>query len=285
MPRPQCGLAMTCFYVEDVMGKVMERRYICEKTGIVERTRFVVGENTQIRSGWKKAKTSADKREENARSAIRDLARLLNCNAGPEDWFVMLDFSPKAWDRFFSGLDEDSVLREAQRQGSLFLRRLKRKAQGAVKSVLTASDRDPETGEPVRVHLHLWLSGVTEEEIYSCWSHGECAHAENLWKHQDDYTPLAVYMLSQVRSIENMKKYIPSRNLDKPKIEERVVVGDPGEEIKVQPGAKVLDRMTYRDGSVVQYVRYKRRPAVKKRGGHKLQDTGQAEGGAGHEFS
>lgn len=275
---------MTCFLMEDVMGKVMERRYICKKTGIIERVRFAVGDNAQVRSRWKKAKTSAEKREENARSAIRDLARLFNCNAGPEDWFVMLDFSPASWDKLFAGMDEDSILREAQRQGSLFIRRLKRKAQGSVKSVITASDRDPETKEPVRIHLHLWLSGVSEEEIYSCWPYGEFAHAEHLWKYQDDYTPLAVYMLTQVRSIENMKKYIPSRNLDKPEIEDRVVVGDPGEEIKVQPGAKVLDRMTYRDGSVVQYVRYKKRPAAQKRGGHKLRELEKPEGGAGYEF-
>lgn len=251
------------------MGKVMERRYICRKTGIVEKVRFPVSENTSVRPRFRKAKCSAEKREENARSAIRDLARIFNCNAGPEDWFVMLDFSPKAWEKLFTGMNEDSILREAQRQGSLFLRRLKRKAQNPVKSVITASDRDPETKEPVRVHLHLWLSGVTEEEIRSCWKHGECVHTEHLYKCQDDYTPLAVYMLEQVRSVENMKKYIPSRNLEKPQIEDRVVVGDPGDEIKVQPGAKVLDRMTYRDGSVVQYVRYKRRPAAQKRGGHK----------------
>lgn len=275
---------MTCFLMEDVMGKVMERRYICRKTGIEERVRFVVGDNAQVRPRWRKAKCSTEKREENARSAIRDLARLLNCNAGPEDWFVMLDFSPKAWEKLFLDMSEDEILREAQRQGSLFLRRLKRKAQRQVKSVITASDRDPETKEPVRIHLHLWLSGVTEEEILSCWPYGECVHTEHLRKYQDDYTPLAVYMLEQVRSLENMKKYIPSRNLDRPEIEDKVVTGDPGDEIKVQPGAKVLDRMTYRDGSVVQYVRYKRRPPKEKRGGHKLGGTEQTEGGTGYEF-
>ena len=55
----------------------------------------------------------------------------------------------------------------------------------------------------------------------------------------------------------------------KAKIRERVVEGSVDDEIKVQPGARVLDRSAYTAGSVVQYVRYLRRQPRKKRGGHK----------------
>lgn len=262
------------------MGKVMERRYIC-KNGIVEKTRFAVGENTAVHPRWRKAKSSQDKREENQRQAIRELARVFNCNASQEDWFVKLDFAPAAYEKIFAGMNPDEILVEAQRQGSLFLRRLKRRVacKEQLKAVTTASDMDAETGELVRVHLHLWISGAEEQQVRDAWKMGSCTHMEHLYR-QDDYTPLAAYMLEQVRPVPNMKKYIPTRNLEKPVVEDRVVSGDPADEVRVQPGAKVLSRTPYREGMVAQYVRYKRREPKKKRGGKKETGTeGQTETG------
>ena len=277
------------------MGKVMERRYICGN-GIVEKTRFYVGDNTALHPRWKKAKTKADKRDENQRRAARELARIFNCNLDGKGFLVTLTYSDSAYDSLFGGMDEDQILREAKRLSGLFVRRLKRKANAEIKTVCTASDRDvKEDGslEPVRVHNHIVVMGAGIEEIRASWEYG-IVDIESIYEKQEDYTPLAVYLVSQVRSLQDFKKYSASRNMDKPKVEERVIIGDPGEEIRIQPGAKVLDRMTYREGSVVQYVRYRRREKSVKRGGHidchvglrpPRNDCEKSEGGAGFEFS
>lgn len=79
----------------------------------------------------------------------------------------------------------------------------------------------------------------------------------------------------------------------KPKVEEQVLAEAPDNEIRVQPGAKVLDRTPYREGTLSQYVRYKRKPKAAKRGGHKEGKDGacggteicqDAKGGSGHDF-
>lgn len=252
------------------MSKVMERRYK-SKNGVTEVTRFVVGDNTALRPRYRKAKTSAAKREENKMRTARELARVLNCNASPEGFFVMLDYSPKSFDKIFADMDEDQILREAKRQGALFLRRLKRYAGKEVKCVVTASDRDVQedgTLVPCRIHNHVVVMGATEEQIRKAWKLGECMDVRHLYR-QADYTPLAVYMVRQVRSLEGMQKYQCTKNMDKPVVEERVIKGDPCDEIRVQTGAKVLDRKSYQQGSVVQYVRYLPRKKAEKRGGHK----------------
>ena len=250
------------------VAKLMERRYVC-KNGVVERTRFMVGDNTTERPRWRKAKSLNDKRDENARAAVRQLARILNCNADQSWWFVKLDFSPKQHEKIFAGMDQDEILRETERQGSLFLRRLKRNAKGCeLKCAYSPSDMDEETGEIVRPHLHIAVSGVTEETIRKSWRLGECTHTEHLYA-QKDYTPLAAYMVDQVRSIPNLRKFVTTQNMEKPKIEDRVVTADPMDEIRVQPGAKILDRTPYREGCGSQYVRYLQKPKNQKRGGHK----------------
>ena len=280
------------------MGKVMERRYICRN--IVEKTRFFVGDNTALHPRWRKGKTMADKREENHRRAARELARIYNCNLDGSGFLVTLTYSDAAHEKLFAGLDEDQILRESKRLAGLFVRRLKRKAGTEIKYTYEASDRkvlEDGTLEPVRVHNHIVVMGASMEQIRECWNYG-LVDMTSIYENQEDYTPLAVYLVSQVRSLPDFKKYNASRNMDKPKVEERVVVGDPADEIRVQPGAKVLDRMTYREGSVVQYVRYRKKPRAVKRGGRKaLSVTPEAcqlpqsgsqdaeEGGAGFEFS
>jgi len=268
------------------MGKVMERRYIC-KNGIVEKTRFYVGDNTALHPRWRKGKTKADKAEENQRRAARELARIFNCNLDGSGFLVTLTYSDDAHEKLFAGMDEDQILRESKRLAGLFVRRLKRRASSEILYAYVASDREiQEDGKalPVRVHNHVVVVGATMSEIRECWNYG-ITDVRSIYDNQEDYTPLAVYLVSQVRSLPDFKKYNVSRNMEKPKVEERVVHGDPGDEMRVQPGAKVLDRMTYRQGSVVQYVRYRRKPRGAKRGGHRAGSDERQEGGGGVEFS
>jgi len=265
----------------------MRRKYICTN-GVVEVTQFVVGDKSQVTGKrWRKAKSQEDKRDENARQAVRVAARILNCNYGPESCLVTLTYSdesaemvlgattPKSaalTDPFAQGsLEADAIWETARGILAKSLEAVRRKAKRAdipMKTFAVTSDLDQETGELVRVHHHVVVNAEAAALLEEHWKHGH-VHTEHLYR-QDDYTPLAAYLLGQVRHKENRKKYSCSRNMVQPKVEEMVLAEDPCNEIRVQPGAKVLDRTPYREGTVNQYVRYKRKPSTRKRGGSKL---------------
>ena len=96
----------------------MERMYI-SRNGVVEKTRFVVPEGTRERK-WRKVKgRDRNRRKENDRSAVRQLARFLNCNADNTGFLVTLNFSDQEMDKIFAGMDQDQALEECQRQGKI----------------------------------------------------------------------------------------------------------------------------------------------------------------------
>lgn len=282
----------------------MRRKYICTN-GVVEVTQFVVGDKQTGGRKWYHAKNQMDKRDENARQAVRVAARILNCNYGPEDQMLTLTYSDEAYERLFAGLEPDEVLEKAKKTLGTTLEQARRQMRKATPPALRATtpctgevmrtfsvtaDMDGETGEVVRVHHHVVITTAAAETLVRKWNHG-LVHTEKLYK-QEDYTPLGVYLLAQVRHREGKKKYSCSRNMVKPRVEEQVLDAPTENEIRVQPGAKVLDRTPYRDGMLSQYVRYKRKPKQPKKGGHKQRDTGgtnacggtDTKGGSGVDF-
>lgn len=263
----------------------MRRKYICTN-GVVEVTQFVVGDKQTGGRKWHRAKSQEDKRDENARQAVRVAARILNCNYCQEDALLTMTYSDEEHARLFAGLDPDETLEKAKKVLSGVLEKVRKelkngriatsatpprndreKSAADMRTFAVTADMDGETGELVRVHHHVVVTSAAAQSIAERWSHG-IVHTESLYK-QDDYTPLATYLLGQVRHREGKKKYSCSRNMVKPKVEEQVLAEAPDNEIRVQPGAKVLDRTPYREGTLSQYVRYKRKPRAAKRGGHK----------------
>lgn len=270
------------------VAKTMRRKYICTN-GVVEVTQFTVGDKAALtEKRWRRAKTREDKRDENARQAVRVAARILNCNYTQEDYLVELTYSDESmekalgvtYDQLQEGdgspctgeaLDLDEIWGRAKGVLAKRMEQVQREAKKKnieVKTFATTSDMDQETGELVRVHHHVVVNAAGLEILKKKWTCGLVLE-KHLYR-QDDYTPLAVYLLGQVRHKENRKKYSCSRNMVQPEVEEMVLAEDPCNEIRVQPGAKVLDRSPYRDGTVNQYVRYKRKPSTRKRGGRKL---------------
>ena len=267
----------------------MRRKYICTN-GVVEVTQYTVGDKTEGGSRWHRAKSQDDKRDENARQAVRVAARILNCNYAPEDYLVTLTYSDESWKQLFGGIaGEETVCDGGEEPGNATelegdavwsaakgvlgkkldqVRKLTKKAGAEMRTFAVTSDLDQETGELVRVHHHVVVNAEAAKVLEEKWGYG-LVHTEHLYK-QDDYTPLAAYLLGQVRHVANRKKYSCSRNMVQPKVEEMVLNEAPENEIRVQPGAKVLDRTPYREGCVSQYVRYKRKPSTRKRGGKKL---------------
>lgn len=156
----------------------------------------------------------------------------------------------------------------AEKQMNLWLRRVKRKQ--AVKYIAVTSDIDGDTGEVVRLHHHLVLAaeGISWDMLQKQWKLGS-VDIRRL-RGQQDYTPIAVYLMRQVRRQPDAKKYSVSRGMLMPEITEREVLGNP--EIKAPAGAKIMERSEYNPETVVQYIRYvpKKREARKAGGGHGL---------------
>lgn len=273
------------------MRKIMRRKYICRKRDLVEVTQFPVSDREEITADangkprWRKARNPEDKRDENARQAVRQAARDLNCNFDHRDCLLTMTYSDESHARLFGGMDLEQTWEAARMQAAKVMEkvmRIARRKKITVRYFSVTSDMDGESGETVRIHHHVVVSGNGAQLVQEAWPHG-LVDSEPLYR-QDDLTPLAAYLLGQVRNVKNRKKYACSRNLEKPVVMEEVLEEAPDSEIRVQPGAKVLDRTPYRAGTVVQYVRYKRRPRKEKRGGHKETAHG-GEGGGGFEFS
>ena len=285
----------------------MERKYKC-RNGVIERTRFPVRDNARPRSSKTKGNTPPRKQEANFNSALRRLARILNCNYTHESGLLItLDYDQPGLQRLcgLAGLTEtetawvlgkhvnpvgnwtqigkkrtdsekiapemeqamEKLRAAAEKQMNLWIRRVKRHYGSALKYVAVTSDIDGETGEVVRIHHHLPIeaAGISWDLLQRQWRLGS-VDIRRL-RGQADYTPIAVYLLRQVRRQPDAKKYTVSRGMLMPEITEREVLGSP--EIKAPAGARVLERSEYNPETVVQYIRYVPKPREPRRKGGK----------------
>ncbi len=264
--------------------KIMEKIYK-STNGVIEQTRYFVSDRAVARGKRKKGNTSFRKQEQNFRSATRRLARILNCNYTHEGGMLLgLDFDEdglrKIKDRAEKKATNDAELMnairdEAEKEGKLFWRRLKRKLGKEIKVVLVTSDLNGDTGEVARVHCHLVLQAksVSWDEIRTLWANGSVDIKQ--LRQQADYSNLAAYLMRQVRHQPDKKKYAASRNMVQPVTEERQIAFM--SEIRTPPGAQVFERR-YAEDESSQYVRYLPKKRGKKIGGHKERSGGDDVG-------
>ena len=197
------------------------------------------------------------KLEANLRSAVKHLARVLNCNFRHGDLHVVLTYDeahlPGCW-------------QEAERDAAAFIKRFKRamvrNGVETVKWVTVCSNRNGKTGQAERWHVHVvatgagitwhddgwWIGGKSMAELWGLGS----AWAEPLHE-QGDYTGLAAYLLRQAGREPDRKKYHVSRNMEKPIIEETIVAT--GRELRAPAGCKVMEKH-YEPENGVNYIRY-----------------------------
>ena len=215
------------------MEKGMKWMMITRRSGrVIERSTVCVPAGTQERGRKEKTKggTTALKQDENERNAEKRLARTINCNFRPGDVLLTASWSEEAWGKLAEKAEklagkhpdlrlEDRLVMAAEQEGTNWVRRTQRmkKAKGGtvmLRYVLVASDMDGKTGEQKRVHLHAifphWAKGLAVE----AWKHG-WVDIRNL-REQDDFTPIAEYLLRQVRRRPDGKKYRTAQNMDKP---------------------------------------------------------------------
>lgn len=243
------------------------KKYRC-RNGIEERTKFPVRTEGDAKS--RRAQRSARKAVRKSTSTSQALARSLNNNFDPgRDKHVILEYSPAGLEKAMrraNGLDDgetpfdDRLLMAGQTEFSNCVRRVQRALPEGMefRYVGCTSDMDGDTGEGVRLHHHVVINAEAEALVREKWSKMGFVMDGELYTVRGDFSALAEYMVKQVRHIENMKAYVPSRNLVPCVETEPVPVPLYGEsEIRLPKGCVAIYRAPYIRGRS-QYLRYYR---------------------------
>lgn len=234
-----------------------------EAGDIGEKTKFFVpGKRPEKGTLSRRQKNAIRKAEQNEYSAQKRLARLINANFTSGDLLMGLDYSDKGlaraikWGRE-NGLavdshDEqekrDAIWEAAAHELDIALRRVRRnlEKQGMeLKAIYCTSDMDGDTKEEKRVHHHLIVNAGVQDAFLKAWeAYGLGGVSWSpLWGNQIDRTPIAEYIIDQVRRIPDAKKFRSTRNLVRPKPKNRVVYTD--NELQVPRGGKLIFRQQY----------------------------------------
>lgn len=257
----------------------MERVYRAAN-GVVEVTRFFVSDSAKPRTGKKNASTPR-KQEANKNQAIHVLGRILNHNFSQGDLHIELTYDNKNFrtlrteayaslprgSREKKDIKRDAILDEADRDAVKFIRRLREAGVKDTRIVKLPSDMDGSTGEEVRAHVHLVVSGKcftvqnkkltvegsgkTLEEI---WGRGIVLHE---FLRRGSYNKLAAYLLRQARVRSNRKKYSCSANMERIEPEEYETTLTPSDDFQTPRGYR---REEWQGGEserrAMQYARY-----------------------------
>lgn len=242
---------------------------------VIERMKTRISRRPSKRGGRTKGNSSEKKIMGNFQAAVLRLARILNCNYEAGDLWLTLTFDQEG---LASVGDDWAQAKKAERK---FLDRLiyRLKKQGiTTKWVLAASEIDGETGEVVRKHAHVVITGdgfrvedkrlmLGNECVDDIWGLGTVDY--RFLRHQRDYLPIAKYIVSQARHIADEKKWTCSRNMKKPIVRREIVTS--GSQLRVPAGAMELPGTRYdpeKGINTVRYIPLKRDPR-RKIGGHK----------------
>lgn len=216
----------------------------------------------------RKRKADLRKIRQNDNNAVRRVARIMNENFQERDGScLVLEYGPKEIKRIGLAHDYDpqdsehwdDVWDAANHQLGLFLRRCRRackKASVPLRYMGWTSDMrfDSKVQAQVhtRIHHHLIVNPEAEAICLQQWHHGGCGGKRLM--QQPDHTDFAQYLMDQVRRIGGRKRYIPSRNLRKPR-ESIPRIAPSSREVQPPKGAVLLDRAPYKPGRP-QYIRY-----------------------------
>ena len=242
---------------------------------VVERRKSRITRQPARRSGRVRGSSGERKIVGNREYAKLALARVLNCNFAPGDLWLTAKFDPAGLERI------GGTYEGAKAAGKKFIDRLVyrlRKRGLVTRWVLAPSEIDGETGELVRPHVHIILTGdafslrdkrlyLGDEPVDDIWGLG-CVDVQFL-RHQRDYKPLADYIVNQSRGVPDEKKWTSSRNMKKPIVRREVVAS--GAQLRVPAGALELPGTRYdpeKGQNVVRYIPAPKRPE-RKIGGHR----------------
>lgn len=223
---------------------------------VTERSKFFHGRRRP--RAKRKGSTSLAQKDRNMNTAVRQLARGLNCNVEASWIFLTLTYE----DEHLPKTAED-----AWKEVTLFIRRLKRRGID-VKGFWITADKSKD-GDPARLHHHMVIEGsgiaiqktidksmaVIEggDALQGIWGRG-FVYAEPV-EDQIDRTPLAAYLVRQAEDEPGKKKWRCSTGMKKPVVVSEVITDRAGE-LHVPPGAEVMEIGHYDEETGSQYVRY-----------------------------
>lgn len=245
-------------------GYFATKTYRCGRIG--EKVKFFVPA-ARVRTG---EKSSPEKILGNLNNAVRRAARILNENFMPGDGWLTLTYTPKRYERVLKRAakldpamaEQDCIYEAAEHELELLFDRVRcalKKRDIELKYLAVTSDMDADTGELVRVHHHLVVPADCVATIKEKWGGTEFEDVnrpewkDKLWD-QEDYTPLAEYMVKQVRHRPDAKKWKSSRNLIRSEAKPRKVLS--GAQLRAPKGCKLLYADTYTGVRDCQYIRY-----------------------------
>lgn len=268
-------------------GYWVVRTYEAGKIG--EKIKYFMPGEKPTRS-QRKVKSDINKQKQNEYSAVKRVARLLNANfTASSDYLLTLTYSEDELESLESSAagtvpadaSEEEIRNAcydlAHHNLQLFIRRVRRTCKAAgveFRYIAVTADQSFTTGESTRLHHHLVVNGEALQICLDKWAAGSTNHKP--LEDQQDFTPLAEYLLGQVRRLPDERKYIPARSLAIPQPKDQVARG--GAELRVPRGGQLLQRNEWRPG-MPQYIRYVLPPEKVKTPPTKLPPT-RARGGA-----
>lgn len=249
---------------------------------IVERNKVWIAGEVIPRRHRVKGSTTASRKVINKRAAVKEFARVLNCNFHMTDMLVTLTFDEEHLPQTVEAVQKtvDNFLMRLQRHlGKLGV------AKKDFKRVVTISDKADHHSR-ARYHAHLVMTGeqfrfadrawwVGQKKLAEIWGQGavNCEATESKSKN-GDLTPLAAYLLGQAADGCGKKTYRCSRNMDKPIVTEYVAVND--SPLRA-PAGVTPNESYYLPERGMNYVRYTK-PTTKRKGGRRDADGGTEAG-------
>ena len=196
----------------------------------------------------------------NMKAAIREMTRKLNGNFSYEQGSLLCTLS---FDKEPESREEAKAL--FTRQCWKELRKICKAEGKALKVCGVVSDVDGDTGEKVRLHIHVVLDGCTVEQVRRCWSLGvvDCRTIRK----EKTHARLANYLLKQCRCEPNEKKWFTSRNLERTKLlSETEIIGSP--KYRLPKGAEIIAQGEYcpEEGKLLYLQIQMPEPAVRSLG-------------------
>lgn len=157
-----------------------------------------------------KPKTPEEKEEHNRHKSEKHFIRVVNANFNAHAYYVTLTYDNEHLPESYA---------DAQKQLRLYVRRLKYRCPKA--KIIGVTGYGTRSG---RLHHHLIIDGVNEEDILSKWIGGELVRAEHLKQnniyngvdHGEDYTGLAVYLHAHTNCVTNGKRWVQTKTVEMP---------------------------------------------------------------------
>ena len=241
--------------------------------------KIISGSTVEVRRSWLPCREGAERKKicTNENEAVKQLARILNCNIERGWMFVTCKF-----DDAHLPSDRDALKKHIARYVKSVRAAFKAEHGRNPRYVYVLGAWPVKHERPSRVHLHMVIEPCSADMLRCLWQGGGSVICEDIDNRQD-HTALAVYMYKNAgRGERGECRWSTSRgNLAKPIYTEPVEV-DSIEDVEKIPGSVMMDmvRLDDEDGRAISaYIRCVLPERPKVRGGQVILPKPPKRGG------